>query len=94
MPYVFKAQQAEHVWDYYGHHRIVHDSLNKHTLKKSQLVSLEFFIDIKSFRSHYGPGPDSVSSRDEYQEYFLGVKADGLGMWRVWVRRGGCIGSC
>jgi len=19
---------------------------------------------------------------------------DGLGMWRVWVRRGGCIGSC
>ena len=20
-------------------------------------------------------------------------KCDGLGMWRVWVRRGGCIGS-
>jgi len=20
--------------------------------------------------------------------------SDGLGMWRVWVRRGGCIGSC
>jgi len=19
---------------------------------------------------------------------------DGLGLWRVWVRRGGCIGSC
>ena len=35
----------------------------------------EFFIDIKSFRSHYGPGVDSASNRSEYQEYFLGVKA-------------------
>ena len=26
-----------------------------------------FFIDIKSFRSHYGPGVDSVSNRNEYQ---------------------------
>ena len=31
-----------------------------------------FFIDIKSFRSHYGPGVDSASSRNDYQEYFLG----------------------
>ena len=36
-----------------------------------------FFIDIKSFRSHYGPGVDSASMRNEYQEYFLGVKAAG-----------------
>ena len=34
-----------------------------------------FFIDIKSFRSHYGPGVDSASNRNEFQEYFLGVKA-------------------
>ena len=34
-----------------------------------------FFIDIKSFRSHYGPAVDSASKRNEYQEYFLGVKA-------------------
>jgi hypothetical protein len=34
-----------------------------------------FFIDIKSFRSHYGPGVDSSSNRNEYQEYFLGVKS-------------------
>ena len=34
-----------------------------------------FFIDIKSFRSQYGPGVDSASKRNEYQEYFLGVKA-------------------
>jgi len=33
------------------------------------------FIDIKFFRSHYGPGVDSASNRNEYQEYFLGVKA-------------------
>jgi len=27
------------------------------------------------FRSHYGPGFDSASNRNEYQEHFLGVKA-------------------
>ena len=32
------------------------------------------FIDIKSFRSHCGPGIDSASNRNEYQEHFLGVK--------------------
>jgi len=36
---------------------------------------LEFFIDIKSFRSHYGPGVDLASNRNEYQEHFLWVKA-------------------
>jgi len=36
-----------------------------------------FFIDIKSFQSHYGPWVDSASNRNEYQEYFLGVKAAG-----------------
>ena len=36
-----------------------------------------FFIDIKSFRSHYGPGVNSASNRNEYQEHFLGVKAAG-----------------
>jgi len=34
-------------------------------------------IDIKSLQWHYGPGVDSVSNRNEYQEYFLGVKAAG-----------------
>ena len=33
-----------------------------------------FFIDIKSLRSHYDPGVDSASNRNEYREYFLGVK--------------------
>jgi len=36
-----------------------------------------FFIDTKSFRSHYGPMVESASNRNEYQEYFLGVKAAG-----------------
>jgi hypothetical protein len=35
------------------------------------------FIDINSFCSHYGPGVDSASNRNEYQEYFLGVKTAG-----------------
>ena len=36
-----------------------------------------FFIDIKSFRSHYGPGVDLAFNRNEYWEYLLGVKAAG-----------------
>ena len=36
-----------------------------------------FFIDRKSFLSHYGPGVDSASNRNKYQEHFLGVKAAG-----------------
>jgi len=47
------------------------------SLVRSQLVSLEFFIDIKSFRTHYDPGVDPASNRNEYQEHFLGVKAAG-----------------
>ena len=44
------------------------------SLVRSQLVSLEFLIDIKSFRLHYSPGVDSASNINEYQEHFLGVK--------------------
>jgi len=44
------------------------------SLVRSQLVSVDFYIDIKSFRSHYGPGVDSTSNRNEYQEFFLGGK--------------------
>ena len=47
------------------------------SLVRFQMVLLEFFIDIKPFRSHYGPGVNSASNRNEYQEYFLGVKAAG-----------------
>jgi len=31
----------------------------------------------QSFRSHYGPAVDSVSNRNDYQVYFLRVKAAG-----------------
>ena len=30
-----------------------------------------------SFRPRHGPGIDSASNRNEYQEYFLGLKAAG-----------------
>jgi hypothetical protein len=36
---------------------------------------LLLFLLTYSFWPHYGPGVDSVSKRNEYQEYFLGVKA-------------------
>ena len=36
-----------------------------------------FLIDVKSLRSHYGPGVESASNGNEYQEFFLGVKAAG-----------------
>jgi len=48
------------------------------SLVRSQLESLKFFIDTKSFRSHYGPGVDSACNRNEYQEHFLGVKVAGV----------------
>ena len=35
------------------------------------------FLLTQSFRSHYGPGVDSASNRNEYQDNFLGVKAVG-----------------
>jgi hypothetical protein len=34
-----------------------------------------FFVDMKSFGSHYGPGVDSASNRNEYHKYFVGVRA-------------------
>jgi hypothetical protein len=40
------------------------------------MVSLDF-SSTKFFRSHYGPGVDSASNRNEYQENFLGVNAAG-----------------
>ena len=47
------------------------------SLVRFQMVSLEFFIDIKFFQSHYDPWVDSTSNRNEYQGYFLGVKVAG-----------------
>jgi len=31
----------------------------------------------QSFQPHYGPGVDPAANRNEYQKYFLGVKAAG-----------------
>jgi hypothetical protein len=40
------------------------------------------FSLIQSFQSHYGPGIDSFTNRNEYQEHFLGVKAAGAWGWQ------------
>jgi len=40
------------------------------------MASLEFFIHI-ILPAANSPGVDSASDRNEYQEYFLGVKAAG-----------------
>jgi len=34
-------------------------------------------FSVTSFRSHYGPGVNSASKRNEYQVYFLVVKVAG-----------------
>jgi hypothetical protein len=34
-------------------------------------------FSLTSFRMHYGPGVDSASNRNEYQEYFQGTKTAG-----------------
>ena len=36
-----------------------------------------FFIHIKAFRLHYGSGVDSASNRNEYQGYFMEIRAAG-----------------
>ena len=38
----------------------------RRSLVQSQLLSLEFFIDKKYFRSQYCPGVGSASNRNEY----------------------------
>ena len=47
------------------------------SLVRSQMVSLAFFIDLKSFRSHYDPWVEPASNRNEYQGHFVGVEAAG-----------------
>jgi len=44
-----------------------------------------------SFLLHYGPGVDSFSNRNEYQEYFL----EGKGGWCIWEPHPpGILGAC
>jgi len=50
---------------------------NRKVAGSIQAGFIETFIDIKSFRSLYGPGFDSASNRNEYLDYFLGVNAAG-----------------
>jgi len=54
-----------------------HSATNRKVAGSIPAGASGFFVDIKSFRSHYGSGVDSASNRNEYQEHFLGVKAAG-----------------
>jgi hypothetical protein len=40
-------------------------------------MNLIFCFELAEFRPYYGPGVDLASNRNEYQEYFLGLKAAG-----------------
>ena len=53
-----------------------YENLTLLLLVRSQLVSVDSSL-IYTFRSHYGPGVDSTSNRNEYREYFLGVNEAG-----------------
>jgi len=48
---------------------------NYNTRTRFPMLSLEFFIDIIVPAALWHYGVDSASNRNEYQEYFLGVKA-------------------
>jgi len=50
---------------------------NRKVVSSIQDGVIEIFHDIKSFRSHYCPGVDSASNRNEYKEHFLGVNVAG-----------------
>ena len=43
----------------------------------SRWCHLNFSLTKSFFRSHYDPGVDSVSNRNEYQEYFVRVQTAG-----------------
>jgi len=50
------------------------------------MVLLEYLFDI-FLRPHYGPGVDTVSNRNVYQEYFLA----GAGLTALPPSCGGCL---
>jgi hypothetical protein len=56
---------------------LVYFATNQKVAGSIPAVVSEIFTDIKFFRSHYGSGVDSLSNRNKYQEYFLGIKAAG-----------------
>jgi hypothetical protein len=54
--------------------------LNKQRTNKAHFINVAVAQLVKALRYkpwHYGPEVDSASNRNEYQEYFMGVKAAG-----------------
>jgi len=48
------------------------------------MVSLEFFFWHNPSGRTMAPGVGSAPNRNEYQEYFLGVKAAGVWSWQLY----------
>ena len=77
MPRYTKAPRwlcVSHILLFNGYHGLLCCATNRKVAGSIPAGVSGFFIDIKSFRSHYGSGVDSASNRNEYQKYFLGGK--------------------
>ena len=61
----------------------IYCSVHHNILWNNQQMQLYAVNFIFIFRSHYGPGVDSASNRNEYQENFLGVNAAGAYGWQT-----------
>jgi hypothetical protein len=49
-----------------------HSATNRKVVGSIPDACHQDFSPTQSFKPHYGPGVDSASNRNEYQEYFLG----------------------
>jgi len=58
-------------------HYVIHCATSQKVAGSIPVGVIGNFSLTQSFRPHYGPGVGSASNRNEYQEYFLGVKAAG-----------------
>jgi hypothetical protein len=69
-----------HVLPQYYIYRYIHTHTHTHT--HTYRWCYWIFLWHIFFRPYHGPGVDSAPSENEYQEYFLGVKAAGEWGWR------------
>jgi len=75
------------LWDYYTVRRganprpaaifVNYICIHVRTDRCSTVVKVLCYKSEGHFRSHYGPGVDSASNRNEYQDHFLGIKVAG-----------------
>jgi hypothetical protein len=56
---------------------VTHCAINRKVAGSIHVGIINFSLTLP-FRPHHGPGVDPASNRNQYQEYFLGVKAAGM----------------